>query len=308
MEDGSWSEAATSAATLLAGAADGVAWTDVWVAGAGVRLHAVRGGTGAPVVLLHGFPDFWYGWRRQLPALARAGFAAIAPDLRGYNLSDRPRRVEEYRPALLAADVAALIRDAAGGRAHVVGHDWGGVIAWQLAARHPEVVDRLVIVNAPHPARFRQLLRTPAQAARSWYVAAVQLPWLPERLLGAWDLAPMRATWRAMVRAPGALTARDEAAYVAAFRDVAARRAALAYYRALVRHGAQPEAGQWRVPHRTLLVRGERDPALVRGNAEGLAAWVPALEVLRLPAAGHWPTLDDPDRVNAALLRFLGAP
>ncbi|MDF1501836.1 alpha/beta hydrolase [Roseisolibacter sp. H3M3-2] len=305
MADGEWAGAATGAAALMSGSEGGTRWRDAWAPGAGVRLHVVEGGEGAPVVLLHGFPDFWYAWHRQLPALAAAGFRAIAPDLRGYNLSDRPRRVEDYRLPLLADDVAALIRGVAGGRAHVVGHDWGGGVAWHLAARHPEVVDRLAIVNAPHPARYRELLRTPAQALRAWYLAAVQLPVLPEALLGAGDLAPLRAVWRRMRRAPGGLSAREEAAYAAAFADRSARWAALAYYRALARHGAPVPAERRTIPHRTLLLWGMRDPALVPGNAEGLERWLPALSVVRFPDAGHWPMADAPAAFDAALLAFL---
>ena len=176
-------------------------WEDGWSDGAGVRLHHVSAGRGPLVLLLHGFPDFWYGWRRQLPALAAAGFRAVAPDLRGYNLSERPARVADYRIERLADDVAALVRALGADRAHVVGHDWGGLIAWQLAMRHPQVVDRLAILNAPHPARFRRLLLDPRQGLRSWYVAFFQLPWLPERVLGANGRRALRRTRVALVAA-----------------------------------------------------------------------------------------------------------
>lgn len=276
--------------------------------GAGVRLHAVECGRGAPVVLLHGFPDFWHVWRGQLPALAAAGFRAIAPDLRGYNLSERPGRVEDYRLDLLADDVAALVRGLGVARTHVVGHDWGGVVAWHLAVRHPEVIDRLVVCNAPHPARFRELLRTPAQAARSWYAGFFQLPWLPERLLGARDLAVLRRLWERGTLARGANAASDVAANVSAFRARSARWAAVSYYRALARHRATVPPERRVIPHRTLLIWGARDVALRRENAEGLERWVPDLRVLDLPEAGHWAMLDAPATVSAALVAFLRAP
>jgi pimeloyl-ACP methyl ester carboxylesterase len=136
----------------------------------------------------------------------------------------------------------------------------------------------------------------------------MQVPWFPERLLGAGDLAPLRAVWRGMRRAPGGLAPREEAAYAAAFADPRARWAAVAYYRAVARHGAPVPPERRRIPHRTLLIWGRHDPALVPENAEGLEAWVPALEVLHLPDAGHWPMADAPEAVNAALLRFLGPP
>ena len=303
-----WRRQPTSAAALSGTTGARQDWTDGWHEGAGVRLHTVSMGTGPLVLLLHGFPDFWYLWRRQLPLLAAAGFRAVACDLRGYNLSERPRRVEEYRLDLLADDVAALVRSLGETRAHVVAHDWGGAIAWHVAVRHPDVIDRLVICNAPHPARFRQLLRTLPQAARSWYVRAVQVPWLPERALGASGGWLLDRLWRGAHHGAGALTAGDLAAYHAAFRTRDARWAALAYYRALARFGATIPADGRRIPHRTLVLWGERDPALVRANADGLQGWVPSLTVRFVPEAGHWVMSDAPEVVNAALLAFLAAP
>ena len=163
--------AATSAAALGGG-------VDAWGVVNGVRLHWVTAGdaSGPLVVLLHGFPDFWYGWRHQLPALAAAGFRVVAVDLRGYNLSERPPRVEDYSRDALADDVAALVAHLGAERAAIVGHDWGGLIAWHLAARHPGRVARLVVLNAPHPARYKELLRNTSQALRSWYAAFFQIP------------------------------------------------------------------------------------------------------------------------------------
>src|SRR3954462_3454946 len=140
-----------------------------------IDVHFVEVGTGPLVLLLHGFPEFWYTWKHQLPALAAAGFRAVAPDLRGFNLSDKPPGVRSYRLSTLVADVADLIGQL-GGRAVVVGHDWGGAIAWRLAMDRPELVDRLIILNAPHPAAFLRELRRPAQWLRSWYILFFQLP------------------------------------------------------------------------------------------------------------------------------------
>ena len=298
--DEDWTRLPTSAATL----APGSGWTDGWAAGAGVRLHYVTAGDGPLVLLLHGFPDFWLTWRRQIPALRTAGYRVVAVDLRGYNLSERPRRVEDYRLDLLADDVAALVRALGASRAHVVGHDWGGAIAWHLAARSPAVVDRLAILNAPHPARYRRLLATPAQALRAWYVAFFQLPGVPERVLTAGDLAALRRVWRLQER----IADPDLDAFAAAFRGPAAVWAALAYYRAVARHGAGVPPEQRRLRSRTLVLWGERDPALVPENADGLGEWVPQLEVRKLRDAGHWVMADAPDAVNRALVDFLDAP
>src|SRR3954452_5847731 len=142
-----------------------------------IDVHFVEVGTGPLVLLLHGFPEFWYSWRHQLPALAAAGFRAVAADLRGYNESSRPCGVGEYRVSKLVDDVAGLIRLFGDERGYVVGHDWGGIIAWRLAALHPELVRKLAILNAPHPAAFRrEFKRNPLQWVRSSYTCFFQLP------------------------------------------------------------------------------------------------------------------------------------
>ena len=162
----------------------------------GVRLHYVEAGEGPLVVLLHGFPEFWYAWRDQIPALAAAGYRVVAPDMRGYNLSEKPPGVTSYRLEHLTADVAALIRQLGAERATVVGHDWGGAVAWQLPVFHPEVVERLAVLNAPHPGALLRELRTLEQLRRSWYIAFFQLPWLPELALRAGDAALLRRMLR----------------------------------------------------------------------------------------------------------------
>jgi pimeloyl-ACP methyl ester carboxylesterase len=169
--------------------------THRWVDVGGLRLHCVEAGTGPLVVLLHGFPEFWYAWRHQLPALASAGYRVVAPDLPGYNTSDKPPRVRDYRPQVLAREVADLIVALGAGSATVAGHDWGGALAWLLAMHHPERVQRLVILNAPHPVRFLKGLRSPRQLRRSWYILTFQLPWLPERLVAARDFHGLRRAW-----------------------------------------------------------------------------------------------------------------
>ena len=186
---------------------------------------------------LHGFPEFWYSWRHQLPALAAAGFRAVAPDLRGYNLSDKPPGVAGYRMEHLVADVAGLVRGTGRPRAAVVGHDWGGAIAWTFAMRHPELVERLVVLNAPHPAAFLRELRTPAQLLRSWYVFFFQLPGLPEWYVRRRDFALLeRALRRGAVR-PGAFSDEDVRLCKEALARPGALTAAINYYRAVFRGG-----------------------------------------------------------------------
>ena len=275
-------------------------------------LHHVDAGRAdvgrRPVVLLHGFPEFWYAWRHQLPALAAAGFRALAPDLRGYNLSPKPPRVRDYRVERVAGDVAALIERHCAGRAHLVGHDWGGVVAWHLAMHRPDLVDRLVILNAPHPAAYLREVRRPAQMLRSWYVGFFQVPWLPERSIRANDYAALRRLFRTDPARPGAFSEEDIARYVRAFAEPGALTGAINYYRAAARQGAGHVRRSVRpVAAPTLVVWGDRDRYLVPELTQGLEKWVPDVRVERLPAASHWVQHDEPARVNELLVEFLRA-
>jgi pimeloyl-ACP methyl ester carboxylesterase len=279
---------------------------DAWIDG--VRLHFVEAGSGPPVILLHGFPEFWYSWRHQIPALAAAGYHALAPDMRGYDLSDKPEGVEAYRIDRLAADVAGLVRYTGAGKAVIVGHDWGGVVAWAAALRHPEVVDKLVILNAPHPAAYRREVRRLRQMLKSWYILFFQLPWLPELLIRLGDFAALRRTFRTEPARPGAFTAADVERYRHALARPGALTAALNYYRALFRHfGDVPtDPPPLRVP--TMVIWGERDRYLDIRCLDGLERWVPGVRVERLPGATHWVQHDEPERVNRLLQDFLAEP
>jgi pimeloyl-ACP methyl ester carboxylesterase len=267
-----------------------------------VRLHWVEAGSGAPVVLLHGFPQMWWEWRHQIAALAAAGYRAVAPDLRGYNLSEKPRGVAAYRVERLVADVQGLIRTLGVERAHVVGHDWGGIVAWWLAMTAPERVDRLAVLNAPHPEAFKREILTPDQVLRSWYAAAFQLPVLPEAAFRAGGFALIERIFRASSIRPGAFSDED----IRRYREAAARpgaiRAMINYYRAAARHRSPPTRT---IPHPTLLIWGERDEALTVRLTEGLEEWVPAIRVERLPDASHWVAEECPDEVNRLLIGFL---
>jgi pimeloyl-ACP methyl ester carboxylesterase len=271
----------------------------------GLHLHLVEVGTGPLVVLLHGFPECWYSWRHQLPALADAGFRAVAPDLRGYNLSDKPPGVRNYQLKLVVEDVAGLIRQLGAPHAVVVGHDWGGVIAWQLAADHPELVSRLVVLNAPHPSAFRRELRRPWQWLRSWYILFFQLPALPEWLMGWGDYALLERTLTAPPIRPGGFTPEDIRVYKHALARPGARAAALSYYRAALRYRRETARHRPPITVPTLLIWGERDPYLGIGLSDNLNAWVPNLRVERLADAGHWVQNEEPERVNRLILDFL---
>ncbi|MBW3630155.1 MAG: alpha/beta hydrolase [Gemmatimonadetes bacterium] len=263
----------------------------------GIRIHLAEEGRGPLVLLLHGFPEFWYGWRRQIPAIAEAGFRAVAPDLRGYNLSDKPRSLREYRMELLVDDVVGLVEALGEREAILVGHDWGGVIAWYAAMRYPEIVRRLVILNGPHPVAFsRELRRLSSQVWRSSYAGFFQLPWLPETFWRANGFAMLR---RAIRNGP-ADSEQEADAYIEAFSHPGALTGALNYYRAAPRFPLPAVE----IDSPTLLIWGERDPFLVSELASGLEPWVPGIRVQRLPDATHWLHHEQPQRVNELIVRF----
>ncbi|MGH2888432.1 MAG: alpha/beta fold hydrolase [Solirubrobacteraceae bacterium] len=270
------------------------------------RLHYVEAGEGPLVVLLHGFPEFWYGWRSQIPALAAAGFRVVAPDMRGYNLSAKPAGVAAYPLRRLAADVRDLINERGAQTARVAGHDWGGAVAWGVAMNHPEVVERLAILNVPHPRRLLAALRRPRQASRSWYMFFFQLPWLPEQVTRAQRWQLFRAFVLGSAARPGAFTAVDVDRYVEAWSQPGALTAMINYYRAAFRQSPRRAETRMRVVQApTLVIWGERDRYLGRELAEPDRADVPNLErVVRLPDASHWVQHDEPERVNQLLTEF----
>ena len=266
------------------------------------------------VVLLHGFPEFWYAWRHQLDALADAGYRVVAPDLRGYNRSAKPRGVDSYAPEKLVGDVRGLIEHLGYAQADIVGHDWGGAIAWETAMRDPDLVRRLVVLNAPHTKAYRQLIkRSPEQLLKSWYVFLFQVPWLPERLVMADDYRVVDEMLTETA-APGAFSERD----VQRYKDAMARSGDLSgpinYYRAIVRTSVRDEIlsllpdavernGHVDVP--TLVIWGEQDQALSVKLLDGLDEFVSDLRIERLPDASHWVQADAPEKVNDRLLEFL---
>jgi pimeloyl-ACP methyl ester carboxylesterase len=284
----------------------GDGWTHHEAQVNGIHLHYVEAGTGPLVVLLHGFPEFWYEWRHQIPALAAAGFRVVAPDLRGYNRSAKPAGIGSYRLEELVRDVAGLIRYLGAERAAVAGHDWGGLIAWYLAMLRPEVVDRLIVLNAPHPAAFARELRSPAQLLRSSYALFFQLPWLPEAVLRAGDFALLQRIFRTQPVRRGAYTGDDIQRYKDALRQPGALTAAINYYRAALRRSlVRAKRDVSRIDHPTLLIWGERDRYLNIRLTQGLEEWVPGIRVERIREASHWVPVDAPELVNRLLIDFL---
>jgi epoxide hydrolase 4 len=272
----------------------------------GVRLHVVAAGPadGPLVVLLHGFPDFWYGWRKQIGPLAAAGYRVLAPDQRGYNRSDKPPGIRAYVATLLAEDIAGLITAAGRERAALVGHDWGAGVAWGLTLLHPERVARLTVLNVGHPAVMEDHLRhDPAQQRRSWYILAFQLPRLPEAVFLAGGARSSAAALRASAR-PGAFSAADMARYRRAWLRPGAMTAMINWYRAVVR-ATPPRPADQRVHIPTLIIWGAQDPYLVRALAPESAGWCDDARVEMIEEATHWVHTEEPERVNRLLLDFL---
>ncbi|HEX8324756.1 MAG TPA: alpha/beta hydrolase [Tepidisphaeraceae bacterium] len=273
----------------------------------GLRFAVDEAGDGRDVALcLHGFPESRVAWRHQLPALAEAGWRAIAPDLRGYGQSDRPAGREAYHLKHLVADVAGLFDACDARRRLLIGHDWGGIIAWTFAMQQVRPLDGLVILNAPHPAVMRRVLRQSwAQRGRSWYVAFFQLPWLPETLLTARHAKRIETLLRRTAVDAGAFP--DDV--LKQYRDNACQPGAMTaminYYRANLRTLTDPNAAAPIIDTPTLLLWGEQDTALGVELTEGCDAYVRDLTLERLPGVSHWVQHEASDDVNTRLLAWL---
>ncbi|HEV2565101.1 MAG TPA: alpha/beta hydrolase [Microvirga sp.] len=269
-------------------------------------LHAVEAGPadGPLVILLHGFPEFWWGWRYQIGPLGDAGFRVLVPDQRGYNLSDKPEGRRAYDLDTLAKDVVGLA-DALGRETFsVVGHDWGGLAAWWTASRYPDRVSKLVVLNAPHPSVAGAYMRShPSQMLRSLYVGFFQIPRLPEAMLSA---NRHRSLKDALLRTsrPGTFSEDDIAYYEKAWSQPGALTAMLNWYRALP---FRPDMKDPAVRPPTLVVWGARDQFLEKGLAEASLSLCESGNVRWIENATHWVQHEEPEAVNAALVGFLKA-
>ncbi len=269
-----------------------------------VTLHVAEAGPedGPLVVLLHGFPEFWFGWRHQIGALADAGYRVVAPDQRGYNLSDKPAGIASYDVDHLAADVVALARHYTNEPFHLVGHDWGAIAAWWTVTRYPAAIRSLAVLNGPHPAVWRNAMdNDPVQRRASWYVRAFAIPWLPEALMRS-------GNYRGLVAALRESTAplpEDEAErYREAWRQEGALTAMVNWYRAVLRRKFDPVAPR-SITTPVGILWGKRDRYALPALAEASLALCSNGRLTFLDHATHWVTHDEPDRVNGLLLELL---
>ena len=269
-----------------------------------VDLHAIAAGPkdGPAVVLLHGFPEFWYAWHRQIEPLAAAGFRVIVPDQRGYNLSSKPLGVAAYALNELVSDVMAIADQLGREKIFLAGHDWGAAVAWSAALLHPQRIAKLAVLNVPHPSVMRKFLSTrPRQLLRSWYMFFFQLPWLPEAVFSAFDF---RVGVRALLRSSrqGTFSSEELAQYRGAWSQPGALTGMINRYRALFRTRVKFPDKTARVPTRILW--GERDAFLLAKMAHESLRYCTNAELFTFANATHWLQHEEPARVSELLIDF----
>jgi epoxide hydrolase 4 len=269
-----------------------------------IELNALASGpvNGPVVVLLHGFPEFWYSWRKQIAPLASAGFRVIVPDQRGYNLSSKPRGVAAYSIPKLVADVIALADHLGQKKIYLAGHDWGAAVAWSTAVLHPDRIAKLAILNVPHPSVMRRYLMTrPRQLLRSWYMFFFQLPWFPEHFFSAFNF---RNGMRSLVNSSrkGTFTREDLDQYRAAWSQPGALTGMINWYRAAFRAPTRFSDPIVTVP--TRIVWGERDRFLLTQMAHDSLEYCSDGELFTIAEATHWVQHEEPDRVSRLLIEF----
>ncbi len=277
---------------------------DIQFTSGAIELHAVASGpNGGPVVvLLHGFPEFWYSWRKQIEPLAAAGFRVIVPDQRGYNLSSKPRGVASYSIPKLVADVIALADHLGQPKIYLAGHDWGAMVAWSAAILHADRIAKLAILNVPHPSVMRRYLMTePRQLLRSWYMFFFQLPWLPELFFSAFNF---RTGIGSLVNSSreATFTEEDLNQYRAAWSQPGALTAMINWYRTLFRAPTRFSNPVVTVP--TRIIWGERDRFLLAEMAQQSLRYCADGELFTIAEASHWVHHEEPGRVSQLLIEF----
>ena len=278
-------------------------WQHDYITTNGVNLHYVTQGSGPLMLMLHGFPEFWYSWRYQIPEFA-SDFKVVAPDLRGYNDSDKPASQSAYVMNELVRDVEGIITGLGYEKCVLVAHDWGGGIAWSFASKYPQMLEKLIIMNCPHPAKFSEGLRTPQQLLRSWYMFFFQLPVIPELFLQSQDYQFIENAFKGMAIKKSAFSTED----INVYKDAAAKRGALTaminYYRNIL---GSPMFNQnssiLEVP--TLMIWGEEDTALGKELTYGTESYVENFQIRYISNCSHWVQQEQPELVNQYMREFL---
>ena len=277
-----------------------------------IRLHYVTAGKGKLIMFLHGFPEFWYEWKNQLPEFGR-DYQAVAPDMRGYNLSSKPIEVEQYRMKYLIEDIRALSEHLGYKKFILVAHDWGGGVAWPFAIRHPEYLEKLIIINAPHPATFiRELRDNPEQRKASQYILVHRTP-KAEEILSRNNYALLASNLLEDGLKQGYFTEEDKKAYIEAWSQPGALTGGLNYYRSAHLGSFAGESDDilsadlslFTVAVPTLVIWGEKDKYLLTGNLEGLEKYVLDLTVKRIPDGSHWVIHEKPGLINSYIREFI---
>jgi pimeloyl-ACP methyl ester carboxylesterase len=279
-------------------------WKHGYVIANKVKLHYVTEGEGPLMLMLHGFPEFWYSWRYQIPEFAKY-FQVVAVDLRGYNDSDKPKEQSAYVMDEFIKDVEGVIRGLGHEKCVLVGHDWGGAIAWYFAYTYPQMLEKLIVLNIPHPAKFSQGMRTPQQLLKSFYIFLFQLPWLPEFLIEFSDYQLLENAFQGMAVDKSAFTAADINAYKHAAAKPGALTAMLNYYRNIFQQNLFNSSwGILEVP--TLMIWGENDSALGKELSYGTEAYVRDFRIRYISNCSHWVQQEKPELVNQYMREFLG--
>lgn len=271
----------------------------------GIELHTVQAGPlgGKVVILLHGFPEFWYGWKRQIEGLAEAGFRVIAPDQRGYNLSSKPAKIADYDIDLLAKDIVGLIDSLGQQKVYLVGHDWGGAVAWWMALKYPDRLEKLAILNCPHPVViFNAFKSSWKQLFKSWYIFFFQLPLLPEWITGLGNFAFMAKSFQQSSRAL-TFSNEDIEKYREAWKKPRAWHSMINWYRAAARKSMKAVEGI-RISVPTLIIWGEKDAFLGCELATQSAKRCDNARVTLVPGASHWVQHEEPEQINSLLKEF----
>ncbi|GAP95989.1 alpha/beta fold hydrolase [Leptolyngbya sp. NIES-2104] len=278
-------------------------WTHDRIFTNGINLHYITQGEGDLILFLHGFPEFWYSWRKQIPEFAK-DHKAVAIDLRGYNDSDKPAGNDAYRMSEFVEDVKGVIEGLGYQRCTLVGHDWGGAIAWNFAYAYPQMLDKLIILNLPHPAKFSQGLTTPQQPLKSWYVFFFQVPGVPEFLIQLNDYKVLESAFLGMAVNKNAFTKEDIEQYKNALAKRGALTATINYYRNAFQSGIVGKNwGVLNVP--TLMIWGEEDTALGKELTYGTEQYVKDFRIRYIPKCSHWVQQEQPELVNQYIREFI---